>query len=63
MPGLAPALKDGASWAALEYAKNIRETGRALSTGGEVDEDPKDVTIVIAGIKYVVRPWNAARSD
>ena len=44
--------KDGASWAALEYAKNIRETGKALSTGGEVTGEPKDVTIVIAGITY-----------
>lgn len=38
--------------AALEYAKNIRDTGRALSTGGEVTKDPVDVTICVAGISY-----------
>ncbi|KAI5480683.1 glycerol-3-phosphate-acyltransferase [Pseudohyphozyma bogoriensis] len=51
VPGLGP-LKDGASWAALEYAKNIREKGRTLSDGGEVPADPVDVTICVAGISY-----------
>lgn len=51
MPGIKE-LKDGASWAALEYAKNVREKGRSISTGGEVGADPKDVTICIAGITY-----------
>ena len=41
MPGIT-AFKDGASWAALEYAKNIRTKGRELSTGGEVKMEPKD---------------------
>ncbi|KAM0753442.1 hypothetical protein T439DRAFT_322346 [Meredithblackwellia eburnea MCA 4105] len=51
VPGMKD-FKDGASWAALEYAKNIRTTGKVLSEGGEVKEDPKDVTICIAGISY-----------
>ena len=38
--------------AALEYAKNVRDTGRLLSTGGSVSNDPVDVTICIAGITF-----------
>lgn len=38
--------------AALEYAKNLRITGRQLSTGGEAPEDPKEVSIMIAGFTY-----------
>ena len=38
--------------AALEYAKNVRDTGRLLSTGGSVPNDPVDVTICIAGITF-----------
>ncbi|ORY54383.1 hypothetical protein BCR35DRAFT_310386 [Leucosporidium creatinivorum] len=69
MPGLLPTLKDGASWAALEYSVNIRGAraagepeevsegsakgkGRELSSGGEVKEEPKDVTICVAGINF-----------
>ncbi|SCV72966.1 BQ2448_6891 [Microbotryum intermedium] len=53
LPGLLPQLKDGASWAALEYHKNVREKGRLLSNGVDsVDEDPQELTICIAGISY-----------
>lgn len=56
MPGLLPALKDGASWAALEYSVNIRGgekgKGRQLSGGGEVTEQPSDVVICVAGINF-----------
>lgn len=69
MPGLLPTLKDGASWAALEYSVNIRGAraagapeevgegnvkgkGRELSSGGEVKEEPRDVTICVAGINF-----------
>lgn len=49
-----PALKDGASWCALEYAKNLRDprTRRVLSDGSTAKTDPKDVVISIAGIAY-----------
>ncbi|GJN93991.1 hypothetical protein Rhopal_007054-T1 [Rhodotorula paludigena] len=49
-----PALKDGASWAALEYAKNIRDpqAGHALSDGRTLERAPVDVTLCIAGIGY-----------
>ncbi|GAA6039346.1 hypothetical protein JCM8097_002809 [Rhodosporidiobolus ruineniae] len=49
-----PALKDGASWAALEYAKNIRDplNRRTLSDGSFTDVEPKDVLICVAGIAY-----------
>ncbi|BGP27530.1 hypothetical protein JCM10295v2_006502 [Rhodotorula toruloides] len=49
-----PALKDGASWCALEYAKNLRDprTRRVLSDGSTAKSDPKDVVISIAGIAY-----------
>lgn len=53
-PSLLP-LKDGASWAALEYAKNIRSPeGKSLSGegGGTIEGDLPDVTIAIAGISY-----------
>ncbi|GAA5985969.1 hypothetical protein JCM5350_007825 [Sporobolomyces pararoseus] len=48
------ALKDGASWAALEYGKNIRDplTRRMLSDGTFTDKEPQDVVICIAGIGY-----------
>lgn len=48
------ALKDGASWAALEYGKNIRDpvTRRVLSNGVYTDKEPQDVVICIAGIGY-----------
>ncbi|SCZ94813.1 BZ3500_MvSof-1268-A1-R1_Chr12-1g03675 [Microbotryum saponariae] len=53
LPGLLPQLKDGASWAALEYHKNVREKGRLLSNGiDSVDEDPQELTICLAGISY-----------
>ncbi|GAA6063596.1 hypothetical protein JCM10212_000990 [Sporobolomyces blumeae] len=47
-------LKDGASWAALEFAKNIRDpnTRRTLSNGTFTDQEPQDVVICIAGIAY-----------
>lgn len=48
-------LKHGASWAALEYAKNLREQGRAFSDGTELPAEfanPRDVVIVVAGISY-----------
>ncbi|GAA6018836.1 hypothetical protein JCM11491_006880 [Sporobolomyces phaffii] len=47
-------LKDGASWAALEYGKNIRDplTRRTLSNGTYTDQEPQDVVICIAGIGY-----------
>lgn len=49
-----PDLKDGASWAALEYAKNLRDpdAGRSYSSGQRMREEPQDVTICIAGISY-----------
>ncbi|EGU11469.1 Glycerol-3-phosphate-acyltransferase [Rhodotorula toruloides ATCC 204091] len=49
-----PALKDGASWCALEYVKNLRDprTRRVLSDGSTAKTDPKDVVISIAGIAY-----------
>ncbi|BGP35303.1 hypothetical protein JCM10296v2_007138 [Rhodotorula toruloides] len=49
-----PALKDGASWCALEYAKNLRDprTRRVLSDGSTAKTEPKDVVISIAGIAY-----------
>ncbi|CEQ41734.1 SPOSA6832_03485, partial [Sporobolomyces salmonicolor] len=49
-----PVLKDGASWAALEYAKNIRDPmhRRTLSDGTFTDSEPQDVIICIAGIAY-----------
>ncbi|GAA5877846.1 hypothetical protein JCM3774_000194 [Rhodotorula dairenensis] len=49
-----PELKDGASWAALEYAKNLRDpaSNRTLSTGEPLDRAPQDVVICIAGISY-----------
>ncbi|GAA5846307.1 hypothetical protein JCM11251_008027 [Rhodosporidiobolus azoricus] len=49
-----PALKDGASWAALEYAKNIRDPAsrRTLSDGSSTDVEPRDVVICVAGIAY-----------
>ncbi|GAA6021477.1 hypothetical protein JCM10207_005771, partial [Rhodosporidiobolus poonsookiae] len=49
-----PSLKDGASWAALEYAKNIRDPRqrRALSDGGVSEREPQDVVICVAGIAY-----------
>lgn len=56
MPGLLPTLKDGVSWAALEYSVNIRAEGkgkgRELSDGKFVKEDPRDVVICIAGINF-----------
>ncbi|KAK4048505.1 hypothetical protein OIV83_004673 [Microbotryomycetes sp. JL201] len=51
MTSMAP-LKDGASWAALEYATNVRTTGRQLSDGTYVKHEPQDVVICIAGIKF-----------
>lgn len=49
-----PELKDGASWAALEYAKNLRDpaTSRILSNGKPLAREPQDVVICIAGISY-----------
>lgn len=49
-----PELKDGASWAALEYAKNLRDpaTNRTLSNGKPLAREPQDVVICIAGISY-----------
>lgn len=49
-----PELKDGASWAAFEYAKNLRDpaTSRTLSNGKPLDREPQDVVICIAGISY-----------
>ncbi|KAM0786004.1 hypothetical protein ACM66B_006822 [Microbotryomycetes sp. NB124-2] len=47
-----PPLKDGASWAALEYAANIRRTGKQLSDGTYVKHEPQDVVICIAGINF-----------
>ncbi|KAK4053595.1 hypothetical protein OIO90_003834 [Microbotryomycetes sp. JL221] len=47
-----PPLKDGASWAALEYAINVRRTGKQLSDGTFVKHEPKDVVICIAGINF-----------
>ncbi|GAA5857422.1 hypothetical protein JCM9279_002506, partial [Rhodotorula babjevae] len=49
-----PALKDGASWAALEYAKNLRDpaTRARFSDGSTCDKEPVDVVICIAGIAY-----------
>ncbi|GAA5869201.1 hypothetical protein JCM1840_004322 [Sporobolomyces johnsonii] len=49
-----PVLKDGASWAALEYGKNIRDPmhRRTLSDGSFTDFEPQDVVICIAGIAY-----------
>ncbi|KWU44372.1 hypothetical protein RHOSPDRAFT_18102 [Rhodotorula sp. JG-1b] len=49
-----PELKDGASWAALEYAKNLRDpaTSRTLSNGKPLAREPQDVVICIAGISY-----------
>jgi hypothetical protein len=48
------ALKDGASWAALEFGKNIRDplTRRMLSDGSFTNKEPQDVVICIAGIGY-----------
>jgi len=47
-------LKDGASWAALEYAKNIRDpqSRRMTSDGHSTSAEPQDVMICIAGIGY-----------
>ena len=49
-----PTLKDGASWAALEYAKNLRDpaTRARFSDGSTCDKEPVDVVICIAGIAY-----------
>lgn len=49
-PGIR-AIKDGASWTALEYAKNLREQGATMSTGVKLD-NVKDVSIVVVGITY-----------
>ncbi|GAA5911387.1 uncharacterized protein JCM6883_000080 [Sporobolomyces salmoneus] len=53
VPHLSP-LKDGASWAALEYGKNIRDprTRSVLSDGSFTNKEPQDVVICIAGIGY-----------
>ncbi|GAA5923090.1 hypothetical protein JCM3775_007434 [Rhodotorula graminis] len=49
-----PALKDGASWAALEYAKNLRDPAQRMrfSDGSRCDKEPVDVVICVAGIAY-----------
>ncbi|GAA5989981.1 hypothetical protein JCM10908_002407 [Rhodotorula pacifica] len=49
-----PELKDGASWAALEYAKNLRDpaSNRTSSDGTPLVREPQDVVICIAGISY-----------
>ncbi|GAA5979363.1 hypothetical protein JCM11641_005013 [Rhodosporidiobolus odoratus] len=49
-----PDLKDGASWACLEYAKNIRDplNRRSLSDGTFIDVELRDVVICVAGIGY-----------
>ncbi|KPV71947.1 uncharacterized protein RHOBADRAFT_18816, partial [Rhodotorula graminis WP1] len=49
-----PALKDGASWAALEYAKNLRDPAQRtrFSDGSRCDKEPVDVVICVAGIAY-----------
>lgn len=52
MPAFSP-LKDGASWAALEYSINIRnDSSRTLSDGTKVKQDPRDVVIVVAGLNF-----------
>ncbi|GAA5866505.1 hypothetical protein JCM8547_000646 [Rhodosporidiobolus lusitaniae] len=50
-----PSLKDGASWAALEYAANIRSPSSCslLSDGSpSPNPSPQDVIICVAGIAY-----------
>ncbi|GAA6055268.1 hypothetical protein JCM3770_001517 [Rhodotorula araucariae] len=49
-----PPLKDGASWAALEYAKNIRDPvqARVFSDGSPCTHDVRDVVLSVAGIAY-----------
>ncbi|GAA5912347.1 hypothetical protein JCM8208_003333 [Rhodotorula glutinis] len=49
-----PVLKDGASWAALEYAKNLRDPAQRsrFSDGSRCDMEPVDVVICCAGISY-----------
>lgn len=50
--GRRPTLTSRTRQAALEYAKNIRDTGNALSDGGFSADPPQNVVIVVAGISY-----------
>ena len=46
-------LKDGASWAALEYSVNIRrDDAKTLSDGTKIKSEPQDVVVVVAGLNF-----------